>query len=114
MVAELPDRSVNPSRRTQRTGESGVLELLGSKWEGEKFSAEFKRDGEVILGGWFAERIGTWRQNENRIEMTLPSDGFGKARILGIGILKGEKMGVKFKVQSLFGGQTVTSAMQIR
>jgi hypothetical protein len=40
------------------------------------------------------------------------------ARILGlgilIGILKGDKMAAKFKLQSLFGGSTVTSAMQIQ
>jgi hypothetical protein len=113
MIAGIPEGPVKPPAKAAQLKESAIIELQATKWRGEKFSAEFKRDGEVVLEGWFAERIGTWRQQGDRVEMTLPAVEAGQARVLGIGILKDDKMALRFKVQSLFGGSTMNSSMQI-
>src|SRR6266446_8337472 len=110
LIAGLPDRQ--PSTIDPKTSGSGNADITGTTWRGDKFSGQFKKDGEVILEGWFAERMGTWKQNQDRVELVLPSPNAGQARILGIGIISGSKMAIKFTVQSLFGGSTVTSVMQ--
>jgi hypothetical protein len=113
MLAGLPDKEPRPTKKSSSDADLFSEDLAGTTWRGDKFSAQFNKGGEVVLEGAFAERIGNWSRAGDRVELILPASGGGQARILGLGILKSDKIAIKFRVQSLFRGSTVTAVMQV-
>ncbi len=116
MVAGLPEKAANTTKPVRSPAAEPLAPSIEQTplWHGEKLSGEFRRDGAVIFQGLFGERNGTWIQSGERVEIELPSISSQTARVLGVGIIRGDRMAVRFKTIGVLGlGSTVSAIMRI-
>lgn len=109
LIAGVPSKSpresiVSPGR------------LENTLWKGKNITADFKLDGTLNLqGAGLGDRSGTWHQENDRVQIDLPASGPGwGGHILAVGIIKGDKVALRYMVRDLLGfGVSKNVVMQL-
>jgi hypothetical protein len=111
-IVGLPARALPGAARVEQKGtETAGQDLTGSVWEGNDFALEFQRGGTAMLK-LPRERPGAWSQAGDKVEMEFPYIDVGAVRGLAVGIIKDDKLVVKFKFFGLFGGSQVVEVFK--